>query len=424
MMENSRPDAERYKPSINIERAPGIATPLMYIGTAYVFLIAAAVVFISSAKWIAHGAYGNPLVIMMVHFFTLGFLSMTAMGILNQWVPVVFDVPPLGVRRGYTNFILYLLGVVGFAWGFAQERWVLLAASGTLLALAILIWSLGIAGQLSRSSKPRDAVYRGIQGALAGFNVVWIMGVFMALSFLGWWPEYHVLRVHIATALVAWMGFLVLTVQQKLNPMFSMSKAEGINFGIPLYLAAAGVLLGWVSLITSGLLVRIGGVFWVAAVVVTVVQSIHVVRQGRAKTFDPVFIGVAAAWVLLLAAAMLAVWMSPLAIIVAFWGMLTLILSYQSRILPFVVAVFVAKRLPGPVYKAFFMAQAMHSKSQPIVVGGLGIIGAVLSVLGRVTGHAGPEVAGGVAALLLVGSEIANVAIAMARGRRQGPARP
>ena len=76
-MENSRPDAERYKPSINIERAPGIATPLMYIGTAYVFLIAAAVVFISSAKWIVHGAYGNPLVIMMVHFFTLGFLSMT-----------------------------------------------------------------------------------------------------------------------------------------------------------------------------------------------------------------------------------------------------------------------------------------------------------------------------------------------------------
>ena len=96
--------------------------------------------------------------------------------------------------------------------------------------------------------------------------MVWVLGVFMALSFFGWWPEYQVLRVHISTALVAWMGFLVLTVQQKLIPMFSMSKAEGVNLGISFYLAAGGVLLGWVSLLTSGILLRMGAVFWVAAV--------------------------------------------------------------------------------------------------------------------------------------------------------------
>lgn len=42
------------------------------------------------AKWVADGVYGDFKVVLIVHFFTLGFLSMTAMGVLNQWVPVVF----------------------------------------------------------------------------------------------------------------------------------------------------------------------------------------------------------------------------------------------------------------------------------------------------------------------------------------------
>ncbi len=423
-MEYSTQDAERYKPSINIEQAPRMAAPLLYLGTAYGFLIASAVLFIVYAKWVAHGAYGYPHVIMMVHFFTLGFLSMTAMGILNQWVPVVFDVPPLGVRRVFINFVLYFMGISGFAWGFAQQWWALLAVSGTVLALAILIWSAGIMEQLGQSFKPRDSVYRGIQGAVAGFNVVWVLGVFMALSFFGWWPEYQVLRVHISTALVAWMGFLVLTVQQKLIPMFSMSKAEGVNLGIPFYLAAGGVLLGWVSLLTSGILLRMGAVFWVAAVAVTVMQSIHVVRQGKSKVLDRVFVGVASAWFLLLAAAVLAFWLSPLAIVLAFWGMLTLIFSYQARIFPFIVAVAVAKRLPGPVFKAFFMAQAMHSKNQPVVAGMLGLVGAALAVIGRIAAVPAVEAASGAVALLLVASQFAGLAAAMVRGRKQGPVRP
>ncbi len=65
----------------------------------------------------------------------------------------------------------------------------------------------------------------------------------------------------------------------------------------------------------------------------------------------------------------------------AFWGMLTLLFRYQSRIFPFVAAVALARRLPGPTFKAFFMARAMDFQSSWVL---LGIVGADLAAIGRV----------------------------------------
>ncbi|NMP23262.1 hypothetical protein [Sulfobacillus harzensis] len=420
-MDNPTSSTERYKPSINIAQAPRIMAPLLYLGTAYVFLAAGAWMLFRYRADVSQGAYGVPGVIMMVHLFTLGFLSMTALGILHQWIPVVFDVPPLGLRRVVFNFALYVAGFLGFACGFAYDWWPVVAASGSALAVAILWWSSGVISQLRRSPKPRDAVYWGISAAVLGFNVVWVLGLFMAASFLGWWPEYQVLRVHIATALGAWMGILVLTVQQKLNPMFSMSKAQGVRFALPLAFVGAGIVLAWLSLFTSTRLLTLGAVLWVVGTVVTISQLLAVLRQGKAQSFDRVFIGVGMAWILFLAAAIVSMELNPLAMILAFWGFFTLILSYQGRILPFIVAVAVAKRLPGPVYKAFFMAQAMHPKNLPVIMAIGGCAGAVFMVWGRLAHHpALVGVSAGVAALLLL-LQIGGVVLAMRAGHKQGP---
>ncbi len=420
-MDHNAPENTRYKPSINIDQAPRIIVPSLFVGTAYGFVIVAAIMLIFLAKPLAEGVYGEPWVLVMVHCFTLGFLTMTAMGILHQWVPVVFDVPPLGTRQALVIYVGYMLGVLVFVWGFAEQWWPVLAIGGGVLAFSILMWSIGVLRQLARSSKARDVVYQGIRGAVIGLNLVWVLGLFMALSFLGWWPAYAVLRVHIATALVGWMGFLILTVQLKLNPMFSMSRAEGKTSGIPLMLSTGGLGLAWLSMASFAMLFRIGAVFWVLAVLTTMSQSVYVFAHGKSK--DRVFVGVASAWLLLLVSSILAVWLNPLAVVVAFWGMFTLIFSYQSRIIPFVVAVAVAKRLPGPNFKAFFMAQAMHSKNQPIVAGMLGLAGAVLSILGRTQRLPILDEMAGFAGLLLIGTQVLNLMTAMARGRNKQPLR-
>ena len=181
-MDNTTSHAERYRPSINIGQAPAITAPLLYLGTAYLFLIAAAWMLFQHRVDIAEGDYGVPSVILMVHIFTLGFLSMTAFGILNQWIPVVFDVPALGLRRLAWHYGLFLFGILGFAVGFAHQLWFLVAIGGSVLALAILWWSQGVMSQLRRSTKPRDTVYWGIVAAVLGFNGVWLLGLFMAAS--------------------------------------------------------------------------------------------------------------------------------------------------------------------------------------------------------------------------------------------------
>jgi hypothetical protein len=422
-MEQSRPDPKSYKPSININQAPRFDAPALYVVSGYIFLALAFLLEIENSLPFARGWWGEPHVIAAVHCLTLGFLSMTAMGILTQWVPVVFDVPPLAVSRVRIQFATYLIGVLGFVVSFWYARWHWVALSGAWLALAILLWSQSVLSQLTNTSKPRDVLYRGVQGAVVGFNLVWILGVFMALSFLGWWPEFQVLRVHMATALVLWMGLAILTVQQKLNPMFSMSKAEGVNPGWPIYLAVAGVVLAWISLFVLPVLFRVAAGTWLSAGVVSLVQLTMILKQGKAERLDSVFYGVFGAWLLLIVAAALAVFMSPLAIPMAFWGMLTLIFSYQLRVVPFMLAVQICKRLPGPVYQAFFMAQAMRSRVGPIIIAVMGVGGALLTVLGHATGRQTVVQASAAVGLAMIAVELAAPLGAMAQGRKKAMSR-
>ena len=373
---------------------------------------------------VAVGEYGRLPVILIVHMCTAGFLSMTAMGVLHQWVPVVFDVPAVSVRRALWTFTVYAGSVLAFALGLGDSNWRVAAAGGGGLALAIVLWSVGVWGQLARSARPHDAVFHGTRGAVIAFNAVSGLGMYMALSFLGWWPEGGVLPVHIATALVGWMGLLVLTVQQKLNPMFAMAKAGGMRAGLAIYLDGWGVLLAWASLLTSPLVFRAGAVLWSVAAVVSVSQSLQVVRRRKAGPRDRVLVGVASGWLLLLAASVLSVGLDPLAVVLAFWGMLTLVFSYQSRIVPFMVAGAVGKRLPGPVFKAFFVAQAMHVKNQSVVIGGLGLLGAAMSVLGRITARPAFDVSAGAVVMGMVGWHVFGVAWGVHRGCRQAPAGP
>ena len=419
-MSDAAPQRVRYQPSINVAQAPPLGVPLLYVAAAYGFLVVAAVLAVVNAPWLARGDYASPRVVVVVHLVTLGFLSMTAMGLLHQWVPVVLDVPARPMRRAVWGFAGYAVAVVGFAWGIAHQQGMVLAVSGSLLAAAIVWWSAGVLTQLAHSTKPRDRVYWGLAAAVLGFNATWVLGLLLALSLLAGWSGGPVLPVHIATALVGWLGILVLTVQLKLTPMFALSKptpAQSRTLGLPLGLAGAGVLLAWVSLKTSSTVESVGAGLWTAAVLLSIIQSVNVIRRGKSPRFDRVFVGVAAAWGLLLAAAIASLWLAPLAVVLAFWGLITLIFSYQARIVPFIVAVSAARRLTGPPVRAFYLAQALQAANQPVVTAILGCAGAALAVLGQALGSPGCDAASGLALLSLIAWQVGGVTAALARGR-------
>lgn len=83
----------------------------------------------------------------------------------------------------------------------------------------------------------------------------------------------------------------MLSVHQHRNPIFSMFRAEGVNPGIPLYLPEGEVLLTWVSPRPSAFLVRLSARLRVVSGWVSVRQAGRVVRQGKSKPFDRIFIG-------------------------------------------------------------------------------------------------------------------------------------
>ena len=410
---------DSYKPSINPARSPSMVAPLLYVGSAYAFLIAAALVLMKNGRLLAIGDYGSFAVVLVVHLFTLGFLSMTAMGVLTQWVPVVFDVAPQATRHIVRNFLLYLIAIFTFAAGLTFHQSALLAVGGILLALAISLWSIGVWQQSAVSAKAEPTLLRGLRGSLWAFNLVWLLGLFMALSFLGGWPTRGILPVHIATALVGWMGLLVLTVQQKLNPMFSMSRGQGIRFHLPIYTAATGLIVSWFSLFTSTILFRVGAGFWSLAALISMVQSFQVVRQGKKKSLDPVFFGVAASWMMLAASAVLSLWMSPLAVIVAFWGLFILIFSYQTRILPFIAAIAITRRAPAPGHPAFYLAKSLQAKHLPLFTAVIAVAGVTLAIIGRLTLRTQFEAASGVAVIVLVLMQLSAMAAAMFQARRR-----
>jgi hypothetical protein len=55
---------EPYKPSVNIDQAPRMLFPLLHLGTAYGFLMAAAVVLMVYGQDLARGIYSSPVVIL------------------------------------------------------------------------------------------------------------------------------------------------------------------------------------------------------------------------------------------------------------------------------------------------------------------------------------------------------------------------
>jgi hypothetical protein len=76
------------------------------------------------------------------------------------------------------------------------------------------------------------------------------------------------------------------------------------------------------------------------------------------------------------------------------------------------------------VYKAFFMAQAMHPKNLPVMVGIGGLAGAFFMVLGRLDHHAGwIGLSAGLAVALIV-LHAASLLLAIREGREQAPPRP
>lgn len=357
--------AAAYRPSVNITAAPPWGVPLPFVVGGWLALAAAGLRVWMQRGVLAAGHLASGSVVLTVHLVTLGAITLTMIGLLYQWMPVVFDVPAVPSRWAAMQGAGYALGLGAFLVGWSADRFGWLAAGGTLMALALTAFALMQASRLVRSRRPGGDLAVGVALALVGLTATWALGGTMLVVGPG-----GRLGAHIATAWVGWVATLVATVQEKLVPMFTMARSPRRP---PLILILAGFWVGLGVIWLRPWLPAPEPIKWVAAACWAAAAAIALVRVeawrcvGRAPWRDSVIWSARLGWGLGLGAALLAPWDPAGAVGLALFAALTFMFGYQSRIAPFIVALAISRRRPGPPQRAFWMARAMGSPVAPTV---------------------------------------------------------
>lgn len=209
---------------LSFEQAPALTVPLRFFLTAPLFAVAAAVLLFShgpdalASRW-------SPAVLALTHLLTLGFLACVMAGALLQILAVVagIDIPKPRTNAALIHVCL-TLGAAALAGGFLLAAPILFRAAIALLVAAFgLLFSVCAYG-LSRSPARSDMIGT-IRFALAALCIAILLGA-AAASTLAWplpLPLLRLVRLHVAWALLGWVGLLIIGVAYQVVPMFHVT---------------------------------------------------------------------------------------------------------------------------------------------------------------------------------------------------------
>lgn len=239
----------------------------------------------------------------IMHLWAAGWLSLTAVGVLIQYLPVTGGTFLLSPRLGWVHLALHMAGVGGLAASFVvgMDGW-FGAVSGSMLWCGFALAVVNLGGTLLRArpfSVWRVGALLALLHAIMTPSLGWLLLAFLGRAFF---VQHHValLVAHAHLGLGGWMFGLVIAVGGRLLPMFVVAPEPR-----PWQVMVALALLQ-VGLATLG-----AGVFWPAvglvgplvlalAVAWWLVVMLRVFLQRRKRTPDA---PLGAAW---LAVAMLA----------------------------------------------------------------------------------------------------------------------
>lgn len=417
--------ARRYVPTINIAQSPPLALPAGFFGLGWLAFAAAALGLVRVAPWVAAGDVGALPVVAVVHTFTLGFLAATMAGVLAQWIPVVFDVPPAPAWLTAGQLGVLAAGTAAWIGGLWTGNGAGMLTGRALDAAALLAVAVAAADRMRRSTRRPDTISAAVGLALVGMTATWIVGGTLGWSLYTGRPDAaRLLPLHVATVLVGWIGSLVVGVELKLVPMFAMARTDGIRVAWPLGGLWAGLVADWAGLGRPPLATVAAGL-WLLAAVAAFGQMARIMGRGQAPWRDGVLAAVLVGWGLGMAAAAAAVaGAGGAAVVLALVAAAVFITGYQTRIVPFVVARSIGARVGMPPGATFFLARALGSPQGPLAAAGFGLATAAALVTGLATARAGWVAAAGWLLLAWIAGHAGQVLLALVRGRRRPSAAP
>ncbi|MCC6180096.1 MAG: hypothetical protein IT305_32680 [Chloroflexi bacterium] len=248
--------------------------PMRFLASALVTLTLLAAVYPWHAP-LLRGSFYDPHLLTFVHVNTLGLIAMVVFGASYQLLPIVLQTPLVGASLARLSWWLLAPGVVAFVAGLGHGVPGLLAAGGTLVFSAVVLYVVVVARTLA-AVKSRESTWWHVAVATAALATGASLGLLLALSkHVGFLAGLTLptLAAHATLMLGGWVTVLLTGVAYRLISMFTLTedqlredwnRAELALVAAGAWTLAAGLLLGLGTpvLLAGALLLLVGlGVF-------------------------------------------------------------------------------------------------------------------------------------------------------------------
>ena len=270
---------------------PPFSLPGSHFAAGLGFLLLGAIGLWYAAPALASGAYLDPSVTSVTHLFTLGWITLSIMGALYQFLPVALDRSIQWPGLGPVALALYAPGLLILVSGLFGGRGGWTAAGGSLLALGALIFILNLATTLALASR-RDLTWWALVFATVFFVATVVLGATLSAN-LRWWflgsDRLTAIGVHLHVALVGWVLLVVVGVGHRLLPMFLLSHGADerpARWSVGLLAGGTGLLF-MVDRLPPGFLRRAPAVVILLGMVAFLVQVRAFFRHRRRTSLDP-----------------------------------------------------------------------------------------------------------------------------------------
>ncbi|WP_265111339.1 hypothetical protein [Halosolutus halophilus] len=305
---------------LRTDQQPPMAIPLRHFVLALAFLVAGTVGGTVMAVTTLPGLAG----VARIHTLLLGWIGLTIMGAMTQFVPVWSGVTIHSRRLAIAQLWLVTGGLVGFLACLLAGAlaWLPLVAAAILVGLLLFVYNVG---RTLWAARPLDFTERHFAFALACFAALAPLGYLMAVDFTAsvfdgiLLTRGDVLLVHATLALYGAVLATIVGALAQLGQMFTQAEFDSVDerlLGLEQVLFPAGLILfaasrglGWEPVARIGGLALLAGLAAFTVVVARLLLHSTVDRSPMTKRYW-VVVASLVAWIAL---AVPAWWLDPVA---------------------------------------------------------------------------------------------------------------
>ena len=272
--------------AVDTEYQPPMAIPLAHFVVGIGFLLAG----LAIGLLVSLGTVQGFARLAHIHLFLVGWVCVTIMGAMTQFIPVWSGVRLHSRRLAVLQLGLATVGLAGFASALLTSTISVLPVAGGLLALGLWLFVYNIARSLPNPTA-FDVTERHFAVALGFFAVVPLLGLLLGIDlvvplFSAWGiPRHEVVASHATLAVFGAVLTTVFGALYQLATMFTQTSLHGVDhylrrveevsYPLGVVLLAAG------RLFDAGTVARVGGLLLLGGIVAFAVILLRRLVESR-----------------------------------------------------------------------------------------------------------------------------------------------